>query len=81
MKVWVIETGEYAEAFVWGVAASLESAVQSVKDAYRAPYIVRWEERLDQERPCLVGHFAAVKGKSTEHTAVFNFDQAEVIGA
>jgi hypothetical protein len=76
--VWLVETGEYQDRMVWVVAASLPAAVKAVKEGYGPPYVVRWEEKLDQDNPCLVGHFEAVLGKSSCHTAVYDFIEWDV---
>jgi len=73
--VWVIETGEYEDRYVHGVAASLEAAVRGIEGEYASPYVVRWEplRRGDDGNGAeLVGHSEAVAGYSTRHTAVFD---------
>ncbi len=60
--VWVIESGDYADRSVAGVAANVEAAAQHVKKPYGSPYIVRWDEpvREDDEHWSLTGHFSRV---------------------
>ena len=75
MKVWVIETGEYAERMVLGVAASEAAAVEYVKARYQTPpYKVEWTEHAGY----LVGEFDAVFQYSTKHDAVYDFTEYEV---
>ncbi len=50
MKVWIIESGEYEQRSVDGVAVSLEAAVSFVKTRYGAN-IVKWDDAARQEYP------------------------------
>ena len=76
-EIWVCDTGEYEQAYTFGAWRSLDAAIASVKEEmYGPPYIVQWE---DVEGPnkwdetLLTGHFTAVAGYSTRHTAYFSF--------
>ena len=74
MDVWVIETGDYSERGVFGVASSLEAAVHYVKARYQGPYIVAWEEKTDSQGELyLEGRFEFVSHHSTEHKARYDF--------
>lgn len=86
MKVYIIETGEYSQRGVWGVADSVEAAVEHIKAAYPAPYIVSWRELQHEvwgegkyEEWRLVGDFSAVAGKSTWHTASYDISDVELL--
>lgn len=73
MDVWIIESGEYEQRHIDGVALSLEGAVAFIKARYGLPYIVRWEEAVPDGEDCsLVGHFSEVMGKSTRHDCSFD---------
>ena len=71
IKVWVIETGDYEERHVVGVAATVEAGVSWIKALHGRPHEVRWDD-LTGDGP-LVGHFSSVPGFSTEHDAEFAF--------
>ena len=76
--VWLIETGEYAQRDVFGVASSLDAAVAYVKRAYGPPYVVEWEDVEQDEWQkehnwwTLVGNFEGVQGYSTRHRGVYD---------
>lgn len=82
MKVWIIESGEYEQRHVFGVAVSLERAIQLIKDEHPPPYIVKWDDfepwPEGPERGFLVGHFTAVPGYATGHTAEYDIQPFEV---
>ena len=67
-EVWVVETGEYESSYIVGICDRYESAIAEIKSHFHEPYVVRWEEMTGE----LVGHFEAVSGYSTKHTASFN---------
>lgn len=81
--VYVIETGEYEQRYIFGVADSIAAAVQHIKATYRAPYVVQWDEPSSDSADFtfLVGHFDAVVGKSTKHTASFEITAESLIRA
>lgn len=71
--VWVIETGDYECRFVWGVATSPEAAEKMIRSAFRAPYVVRWEDLQKRgDEYVLVGHFDRVLHYSTGHTSTWD---------
>ena len=74
-SVWVIETGDYEQRGVFGVAVSPEAAAACVKDCFTAPYIVRWDEPTEAG---ITGHFRSVPNYSISHTARFDFTEHEV---
>ena len=82
MNVWIIETGEYEQAYIVGVAATWHAAVESIKGRYgRHPYIVRWDDPdISDGSVGLVGHFSAVPGYSTMHDASYSITRYEVHG-
>lgn len=84
MKVFVIETGEYEQRYVVGVAVSVDAAVRSIKETHKQPpYSIEWsapEKDTHGDGWTLQGDFAARAGYSTKHTAFFSmepFDLAE----
>lgn len=82
-SVWLIESGEYEQRGVFGVAESLEAAIAHVKTEFGPPYIVRWEQPKKSDYPefpmiTLTGHFEAVPGYSTEHTADYDITECTV---
>ena len=79
-KVWIIETGDYEENFVFGVAASLDSAVSYIKKTYNSPYYVVWSDvKMSGEGGAtLYGYFAAVDGYSTKHNEEYSISEIEV---
>jgi hypothetical protein len=81
-EVWVCETGDYEQRGVWSVAVSVAAGVADIKATHCDPYIVRWEEPTEDHGGdwTLTGHFEAVPGKSTKHTAHYEFTRYEVIG-
>lgn len=80
MDVWVIETGEYEQRFVWAVASSPEKATELVKQAYGKPYKVQWKELQKDDENCytLEGKFSSVNGYSTSHTDYWEFSRYPV---
>lgn len=77
MKVWIIQTGEYEQAYVFGVAATYDDAIKCIKQTYASPYIVEWDDPKDN---CIKGVFASVPGYAMAHTAYFYISEAEVFG-
>lgn len=79
-KVWVVESGDYEQRFVWGVYRSPDAAVASIKATYGPPYIVRWNDVEDctEDRYCLSGDFEGVVGYSTKHVGCWDIWPAEV---
>jgi hypothetical protein len=75
MKVYIVETGDYEEGYVFGIYSSRELAIKGIKASYGSPYIVRWTEDGDYY---LIGHFDRVPGYSTEHRDVFSIEEYEV---
>lgn len=77
--VFVVEEGEYEQRGVMVVADSLDAAVAAVKRRYGPPYVVDWAELevVADGLWLLRGAFAAVPGKSTEHTAEFDISVCE----
>jgi hypothetical protein len=90
VKVWIIETGDYEQRYVFGIATSPEKAAAYIRSTYDEPYVIEWEslahtpwgdnggEPYDEYE--LVGHFSAVQGYSTEHTAKYTIHPCELIG-
>jgi len=64
MKVWVIETGDYEQRIIFGIAASPEAAVAYIKAEYsQPPYIVQWEElRWDEKKESDTEQSASITG-------------------
>jgi hypothetical protein len=75
MKVWVIESGEYENRGVDGVAISTDAADRFIRARFPAPYIVTWN-RVDDTT--LVGEFEQVLGRSTRHQSTYDFTEYEV---
>lgn len=73
MDVWIIESGDYSQRSVDGVALSPEGAIAFIKGRYPPPYIVEWEEPIPDGDDCsLTGHFAQVPHYSTHHDCTFD---------
>ncbi len=75
MEVWVIESGEYEQRGVNGVAVSVAAAVEWLKALYPPPYVVTWGEPAQDEYYLpkfvifrITGHFEAVQGYSVKHS-------------
>lgn len=83
MKVWIIESGDYEQRHVEGVAVSVATAVEFLKMAYGPPYLVAWEE-VRQTDPYvfeLTGHFEAVQHYSIKHDCTFEIEEYELQGS
>ena len=82
MTIWVIESGEYEQRGVDGVALSPDHGLQFLQDRYKDPYVVKW---LPLERngngASVTGQFEAVQGFSIKHTCRFDMTEHEVYGA
>jgi hypothetical protein len=78
--VWVVETGEWADRMIWGVASSVEAAAHLVRSSYPPPYIVRWEEPKQDEDGewSMTGHFDAVPGYAAEGAGSYDFTPYQV---
>jgi hypothetical protein len=83
--VWIVETGEYEQRYIVGVyGGTIDHAAAAVRAEYPPPYVVEWETpRQDRYTGFehiweMVGHFAAVEGKSVEHDATFTFERRSV---
>jgi len=79
---WVIESGDYEQRFVNGVAASAASAVEWLKAKYRHPYLVTWDEptQTDADVVEITGHFEAVLHYSTKHDCTFRIERYALHG-
>lgn len=79
--VWIVESGDYEQRGIDLVAASPEAAVAAIKGRYdNGHYVVRWEDPTSDDRGwTLVGHFDAVPGWSTEHRAIYDITEYEVV--
>lgn len=74
MDVWVIESGEYEQRGVNGVAASVETAAKFIRAGYGEPYVVKWDAPIQcGDEWELHGHFSAVLGYSSDHEAIYTF--------
>lgn len=74
-EVYIVQAGAYEDWHVVLVAESLEAAVAAIKASYGHPYRVEWDDvRADSnlEGWSLMGHFAAVRGYSTQHDNEFD---------
>ena len=80
MTVWLIESGEYEQRGVWGVADSVVSAVEFIKQKFPPPHQVSWDEpvQLDDDTWRLTGAFGAVQYYSIEHENTFDITKYEV---
>lgn len=78
MTVWVIETGEYEDGYVFGVAESLDAAVAYVRAQFGPPYQVSWSEIQNNPGPSIVGTFQQVPNYSTTHSVRFYFSEHPV---
>lgn len=78
--VWVIESGEYEDRSVDGVAASVEAAVRFIKKRFGDPYIVEWEplKKCEEEEFALIGHFEDVPNFSIKHRGIYNITRYEL---
>lgn len=80
--VWVCETGDYEQRYVEGVYASPEDAAACIKAEHLPPYRVTWDDmEVGGDLASLVGHFEAVVGKSTQHTAQYDLTRMPVATA
>ena len=75
-ELWQVETGDYEERYTMFVADTPELAEKRIHATYPAPYKVRWEPMKDMT---VVGHFEAVLGKSTKHTAEYDISPIEYV--
>jgi hypothetical protein len=73
--VWVIETGDYEERRVVGVARSVDAAASLIKRRYLAPYIVEWKEPKQDRNGdwSMMGHFGQVFEHSIKHSVRYDF--------
>jgi hypothetical protein len=80
LDVWVIESGDYEQRSVNGVADSVESAVAYVRTTYAPPYIVAWEAVViqDDESAYRKGKFARVLNYSIECEAIYTFSRYDL---
>ena len=79
--VYVVETGEYEQRYVFGVYVSLAAAVLSIKETYGAPYVVRWHDvEPGEDYSTLTGDFEAVQHHSTRHQAHFDITEMPLNG-
>ena len=81
MDVWVIEAlGWPEDRYVFAVAASVEAALNCIKEAYGPPYKVEWQEptKEDDDHYELGGRFRPVPNYSTAHTASFGITRYEL---
>jgi hypothetical protein len=85
MDVYVVETGEYEQRYVVGVADSVESAVDCIKSIYGEPYIVEWgdvtPDGWSPDTWDFSGTFEFVPGKSIAHKALFSITKMSVHSA
>ena len=75
-KVWVVEEGDYEARGIVGIYRSLEGAVAGIKETFKPPYIVSWDDIGNGYS--LVGHFEDVSGYSTKHTACFGISPMDL---
>ncbi len=87
MEVWVIESGEYEQRSIDGVAVSVAAAVEFLKQTYGPPYIVTWDEPVQEQiyLPNLIifkitGHFEHVMNYSCRHDCDFEIQRYELAG-
>lgn len=80
MFVWVIESGNYEQRYVYGVADSIESAVAFLREEYAPPYVVAWDAPYiqDERTAYMRGKFSRVLNYSTEHEAVYTFTRYDL---
>lgn len=82
-KLWIIETGDYEERYVFCVCETPSAGFAHVIATFGSPYVVAWRD-IKQTRDdadgfkqfTLTGDFSGVHGFSTQHTA--NFDATEI---
>ncbi|KKK99577.1 hypothetical protein LCGC14_2631360 [marine sediment metagenome] len=79
-KVWIIETGDYEERYVFGIAETLEAAVSFIKSVYPFPYLVEWSDPYiyNVKSVTLYGYFSEVLKHSTSHYAEYYISEMEV---
>lgn len=79
-RVWVVESGDYAQRGIDLVGGSLEAAVKAIKARYCSPYVVEWGELKDEGEygHSLTGKFAGVRGHCIEHTDTFDITAWDV---
>lgn len=83
--IWICESGEYEQRGIDFVCASVESGVAHLKAKYSTPYIVTWDEAVEERRGDrhvsfkVVGHFQCVIGLSSKHNCEFEFTEYEVL--
>jgi len=73
---WLIESGDYEQRGVDGIATSYKSAVELITNRYRNPYIVEWSDNDGY----LLGNFECVPNYSTKHTAQFDITEIPIEG-
>ena len=80
MLVWLIESGDYEQRSVDGVADSLEAAVAFLKECYPPPYKVRWGElvKVADDEYEIIGHFAPVLHYSRLHNCRFTMTPVQL---
>lgn len=80
-RVYVVESGDYEQRIIDGIADSIASAVELIKDRYAAPYVVEWGElKPSGSSGCcsVTGKFKAVLNYSTAHTCTFDITPYDV---
>jgi len=79
-EVWVIETGEYEQRGIFGIAISVEAAIKHIKEVYGPPYRVRWGELIKHDSDCyeIGGRFADVPDYACSHTEGFEITRYEL---
>lgn len=72
-EVWVVESGrKYQESHVSGVFSSPDRAIFSLKNAYREPYVVTWDQPVvNEDQVAIVARFDYVPQCSVRHAQEF----------
>ena len=83
MTVYVVEEGHWSDRCVVLIATSVVVALRALKAMFPAPYRVHWDEpKTDKNGDVmLVGHFEAVGGLSTEHSAIYNITPTKLVSS
>lgn len=78
-KVFVVETGDYEQRYVFGVFSSVAAAIAGIKEKFGSPYAVSWDELVQDEHGMrITAHFKAVNHCSVMHDAEFEITEMEL---
>lgn len=80
-EVWVIQSGDFpSDRMIWGVAPTVQSAAQFIRQKYGQPYIIKWDEpiRKDDDSWEMTGHFTGVPGFCGDGPETYDFSRYDV---